>query len=129
MPVFRKTFYDIALATSAQDMAGMLRYAQALGATENSIIRFGLDTKNGSYWLSQKRADEEDFSRVIGRFGRTFYLPQEITMESKASGIYFYPGSNAESARISLINPNQKKLNILVSSRTGQDVSITDNAR
>jgi len=132
-PLLRGTFDDLKLKTASQDLAGLIRYAQEQAIVKNTIIRLNIDSEDKSYWLSQKnkneeKDEEETYSeeRLAGRFGRTFYLSEGLTIDSLKEGIDFQPDGQPDQAVIKLSNAKGKAITISLTPNVGDCVSISD---
>lgn len=142
-PAFRKTFLDIQLNSSAQDIVSLMRYAQERAIVENTAFRFNLDAENGSYWLTMKeqdkpegnglashsqshKPDQEAYSKLRGNFGRLYTLARELKMEARENTIDFYPDGEVGYLKIKITNPNNKGLVITQKSGAGGNIVALD---
>lgn len=139
-PILRDTFDDIKLKTASQDIAGLIRYAQEQAIVKNAVIRLNIDSERQSYWLSQKNkneeaSDKEAFSeeKLSGRFGRTFYLSEGLTIECLPAGrqglkeaIDFQPDGQPDEAVIKLSNAKGKAITISLTPNVGDCISIDE---
>ncbi|OGX22905.1 MAG: hypothetical protein A3J51_00795 [Omnitrophica WOR_2 bacterium RIFCSPHIGHO2_02_FULL_45_21] len=128
-PAFRKTFLDIQLNSSAQEMVSLMRYAQERAILENTAFRLNLDAENGTYWLTMKeqdKPDQEAYSKLRGNFGRLYTLARELKMEAGENAIDFYPDGEVGYLKIKITNPNNKGLVITQKSGAGGNIAVTD---
>ena len=98
LPNLSQSFGQVQLRTAAGDVAYLLRYAQsrAIVTTHQFRMVFALDPL--SYWLEEAGAGgdgvadgEETYGRIKGRFGRTFLVPQGISLQADPSEIVLTP--------------------------------------
>lgn len=125
-PLFRKTFLDIQLNSSAQDIVSLMRYAQQRAIIENVSFRLNLDTENGSYWLTMEESDKQSYSKLRGNFGRLYTIAGELKMEARESSVDFYPDGEAGDVRIKITSPNNKGLIITLKSEAGSNIVVRD---
>ena len=126
-PVFRKTFSDIQLKTCVQDMVSLIRYAKEHAIVKNTTLRFNLDTKEGSYWLTKKEQDKDVFRRLSGNLGRRYISPSGLQIETKENYIDFYPDGELTQAEIRITNPNKKSLTIFLKPNIGNNIAVSEN--
>lgn len=129
MPAFRKTFLDIQLNSSTQDIVSLSRYAQERAIVENTAFRLNLDAENGSYWLTMKESaqpGQEAYSKLRGDFGRIYTLARELKMEARENTIDFYPDGEVGYLKIKITNPDNKGLVITRKSGAGGNIVVTD---
>lgn len=134
MPVFRKTFSDMKLNASAQDIVSLLRYAQERSIVEGAIFRLNLDTAKGEYWLTKARKEEAkralSFDKVTGNFGRRYSIPDELVIETKAvNAVDCYPDGEITAATITFSNANKKSFSIVTTPNVGSGVTVIENAQ
>ena len=132
-PLLRGTFDDLKLKTASQDLAGLIRYAQEQAIVKNTIICLNIDSEDKSYWLSQKnkneeKDEEETYSeeRLAGRFGRTFYLSEGLTIEFLKKAVDFQPDGQPDQAVIKLSNAKGKAITISLTPNVGDCISIDE---
>lgn len=129
MPVFRKTFSDIQLNTCVQDMVSLIRYAQERAIVENTTLRFNLDTKEGSYWLTKKEQDKDTFSGLSEKLGRKHTIASGLQIETKESTIDFYSDGELSPAQIRIRNQNNKALTISLKPNVGNNIAVSENEK
>lgn len=113
VPMFRRTFQDLQLGNTSQNMATLCRYANQKAIIERSVYRLNLEPRRGKFWLTQCAlgpSSGEDFKRLGGRLGKVYSVPAGITLECQVKNIAFYPDGSADKASIQLTNLNKKSL-------------------
>ncbi len=142
-PLFRKTFLDLQLNSSAQEIVSLMRYAQERAIVENTVFRLNLDTENGSYWLTMENPDKPEgnglasysqshnsdtdvFSRLAGNLGRLNNIAEGLKIETQENTVDFYLDGEAESFKIKITNPNNKGLVITQKSAAGTSIVVID---
>lgn len=125
-PAFRKTFQDIQLNSSAQDIVSLSRYAQERAIVENTALRLNIDAENGTYWLTQKEQDKDIFNKLAGSFSRQYSLAEGLKIETEGNVVDFYPDGEIGHMKIKITNPNNKCLVIKLKPGTGSNIVATD---
>lgn len=134
MPLFRKTFSDMKLTASAQDIVSILRYAQERAIVEDAVFRLNLDTSKGEYWLTKAKKEEGKsaliFSKIEGNYGRRYSIADDLTMKTQATNVVdCYPDAEMTAALITLSNANKKSLSIVTTPNVGSGITIIENAQ
>jgi len=125
-PLFKRTFEDIKLETSAREMASVINFLHERAVFERTPYRLEIDTENSSYQALKKGEEENRFEALKERWGRVFKVPSGIEIESETDTIDFLPNGIATSALINLTNRDEKTKTISLKANTGS-VSVYDN--
>ena len=108
LPNFRGSFGNIILHTSANQIASLMRYAQARAVTRMQTIEFVLDQEGRTYRLLQIGTEEDhqaesgSSQRVPGRWGRPFSISPELDMKVTQTRFQFTPDGKISPGRIFL---------------------------
>lgn len=133
LPQFRKTFTDMKLHTTAQDMVSLIRFAQERSAVENIMVRLNLDGAEGRYWLTMAIKDQKstawNFEKLGGNFGREYKIPEDLKMETEGRSIDFYPDGDMGKGRITIANTNQRSTVIVLSPGSANKIQVIENAK
>lgn len=112
-PIFRKTFSNIQLTSISSEVLSLMRYAHERAIVEKAILRFNLSEDGKTFWLTKKRADEEIFDKLNGKFGREFTLPKDLKIESKIEAVDFYPDGEIDESVIEISNSEGKAITVV----------------
>ena len=117
VPQFRNSFSSLILKDTADSLAHLMRYAQSRAILKNTTHGiFFQDDKR--YWLAEESSAAimpGTFQRVPGNAGRTFDIPEELTMELQAEHINFYPDGTMD--RMDVVLHHRKEKYITISTR------------
>lgn len=103
VPNFGNTYARFLLKETAHDIAHTLRYAQTNAITGRRIVQMAFDESASRYWLQAAKGESgarAEYERIPGRMGRTFNIPDGISIESELSEISCHPNGILEKARI-----------------------------
>jgi len=116
-PLFRKPFRNIQLKNTCRNLVQLMRYGQAKTIAERRLSRVNLDVGKGIFWLTvQDDTSPAEFKRIKERRGRTFKIPDNISIDSEISFITFYPDGSSDKAEIK-ISDNKGKAFIITTQR------------
>ena len=100
VPLIRHASADLELKDTSFTLAKMISYAQEMAVLESTTYQLNLDPAKSAFWLT--RSGEVIKSKI----GKKFRLPHDLTLETKARGVLFYPDGRADDAEISIIGKN-----------------------
>ena len=95
-----------------------MRYAQMRAIAESTIYRLNFDTDFKKYWLTNE-IDDDEFVRVEGKFGKTFFFPERLTISCEAGIINFYPDGKIDKTKIYLSDKNENFYTISTQTQSG----------
>jgi len=126
VPRFRRTYSDIRLASSAQDLASLMKYAQERAIMDGISFKIEFDISGKEYRLLR---ETEPFSGVYERekgiHGRAKHIPSDISFDVSAGETVFLPDGRTYPVKIYLKNRNGKK-KVLSTERAGGRIRIYD---
>ena len=106
IPNFSTTFENLQLSETAKNISSFMYYAQSRSIMKGKGHRLVFDIAHHQYWLEDEIGNEDSehsvFEKISGRFGRIFYVPEDIRLEADPSVIQFYPDGTIDQARIYL---------------------------
>lgn len=105
-PLFRGAFSNLALRDSAYNISSLINYGQEKAILERKNFKISFNFEAGKYWLLEWNDSLEpaNYTRVTGRFGRTFTLPQGLSFRSSKSELVLYPDGHSEEMNIDIFN-------------------------
>ena len=124
-PIFRKSVSSIRLKTAAQEMVQLMRYARARALAQRRRLRINFDFEPAAYWLSaQDEKTPEEYKRITGRWGRTFRLPNNVSIDLEVDKgrpglIVFYPDATSDAARVKISDQNGRGFQITTHRKIG----------
>jgi hypothetical protein len=118
VPSFQKTYFNLELNNTANNIAFLLRYAQARCVAERTNYRLNFDAGNKSCWLERESlSDHTSFEKVSSRFAKPIIFPADIKVEPEVKIINLFPDGKIDNVSI-FIKHNDKT--ILTVSTKGQ---------
>lgn len=119
-PAFRKTYLNLELNNTANNLAFLMRYAQGRCVVERTIYRLNFDSERKRCWLTkQSIGAAESFEKVSSKFSRSIIFPKEIKVESELEAVNFYPDGKIDSVNIYLKYKNDRTLIISTEGQIG----------
>ena len=105
VPALSGSYRNLLVQNTAQDMAALMRYAQSRAITQDAEILLVFDQRRRSYRLksltsSDGSLDANAQDAIPRRWGRTFRVPEELTVEIENQEIGFFPDGRISKARI-----------------------------
>jgi hypothetical protein len=80
-----------------------MRYVQAKAIAERRLCRINFNFEQGSFWPGvEKEEGPGEFERIEGKWGRTFDLPQGVSISGETPVIKFYPDGSSDKAEIKI---------------------------
>jgi prepilin-type N-terminal cleavage/methylation domain-containing protein len=110
---FSNSFTNIELKKSAENIAYLVRWAQARAVHENATYQLLFLENSRNYRILRGRSSEdgsqESFEPVPVHMGRVFSLPASVQVE-RPVGMKIYPDGTLDKMRIRLIGRKDKAL-------------------
>ena len=105
-PPFRRTFSNLSLKNSAYNISNLINYGQEKAIIERKNFKLNFDIQSSRYWLSEWNDSIEppDYTRLSGRFGRTFTLPQGLSFKISRTELILYPDGHSDEMNIDIFN-------------------------
>ena len=117
IPSFTRSFGQLELQDAANNLAYLMRYAQSRAIYNRRPLRLLFDDGMMNYRLEEAESDEEseiededtpvEYRPVSGRFGRTFKIPNGITVDAESPSIAFNPDGRIEKTQINVCQAGQ----------------------
>ena len=107
VPIFRSSSSSAHLKAVSQNLAQLMRYAQAKSIAERKLVRVNFDFEQGAFWLSVQGGavtDTDTFERIEGRWGTVVEAPEGITISGETPFITFYPDGSSDKTKIKIYN-------------------------
>lgn len=104
LPNFKHA-YDRQLTRNAvNELAYIMQYAQSQAVIQKKKFRLEFDDAYRSYHLTKQQpvAGSQQFDKISGRLGRTFYISGQLTVKSAAAQVHFYPNGTIDKEQIEL---------------------------
>lgn len=112
-PLFRKPFAGVRVRNTCRQLTHLMRYVQAKAIAERRLCRINFNFEQGSFWpVVEKDESPGEFERIEGKWGRTFDLPQGVSISGKILSeagkagetlvIRFYPDGSSDKAEIKI---------------------------
>ena len=118
-PIFRRTYEDLKLATSAKNIAYMANFCLERAVFERIDYRLVIDTENRSYRIFIKNEEKNTFKPLKERWGRSFRIPRGIEIKAGDGIIDFSPDGDMNSVIIYLIGKENKTIVVSIEAGTG----------
>jgi len=110
VPRFSRTYADLALKTTAEEIAQLMRYAQSRAIIKGKEVRLETDAGLSVYYLTEQADDqkqeggEDTFVRFEGRFGRVFGIPSLMEVKRDKDYVSFYPDGSIDKQYLNVCN-------------------------
>lgn len=111
LPLFSKTFDNILLKNSSQDIVYLMRLASYRAVCEGKDFRVYLDKNRNGYFLSQKEG--RDYKLVSDRIGKFKAFSKKIKFDFDNEFIEFKPSGQTTAFKITLENNLGQSLSII----------------
>ena len=121
VPNFTKSFADLQLKDTTDNLAYLMRYAQSRAILRKNPQKITFNTERTAFWLLEKSSDDPgaDFERISGRMGRRFSVPREIAVECAGDDIVFSKNGKMDKARIYLKNQQDQYYTVSTQDQAG----------
>lgn len=118
IPGFRGTFKNLSLNSNTNDIAYLMRYAQAKAITLRKPVTFVFDEEYKHYWLEARSGadapdggeESEQGERLSGKWGKTFKIAEDIELEGAPLSFVFKPNGEIEKVLFSLCDQKNCKV-------------------
>jgi Tfp pilus assembly protein FimT len=113
VPIFRKSFYNIKLRNTCQNIVQLMRYAQVQAIAERKFCKINFDFEKGTYQLTV--ADNnfpDEFKNIAGKWGNMFTVPESVSISGENPFIIFYPDGNLDKVKITISDNETKTFTI-----------------
>jgi Tfp pilus assembly protein FimT len=105
LPAFKNTYNRLKLENCALNIISLARYAQQRAIVDAANYQLHFDTTKKNYWLTRLAGDTtQKEERLHGRFSQDFQIPSDISADTSADSINFYPNADSDEAIIVLTN-------------------------
>lgn len=107
-PDLSQSYARFQLNQEADHLAYLMRYAQSRAIIQQQEHRLAMNPGEGTYRLTHRAADFKDedsempFQRITKRLGRTFHIPEELSLETDNETVGFYPDGKMDKVRVTL---------------------------
>ncbi|NQT95822.1 MAG: prepilin-type N-terminal cleavage/methylation domain-containing protein [Candidatus Omnitrophica bacterium] len=118
-PLFKRTYEDLRLTSSAKDISVIMQFCRERAIFERIPYRFLLNIDKKNYKILRQEEDEDDFEAIQGRWGKTFKISEAIEIEADEEAIDFLPDGNITPALIYLTNRDEVTHTVSTESATG----------
>lgn len=118
-PLFRRTYEDLKLTTSAKNIAYMANFCRERAVFERRDYRLIIDIDNNMYQISVEDEEDNTFKPLKERWGRSFRIPNGIEVKADRAIIDFLPDGNTNSVVIYLTNKENKTIAVSIEAGTG----------
>ena len=123
-PSLRGFFSSRQTSQAAAQIVALTKLARTQAICQGRVYRLNIDTDERSYWLTAQQ--QGTFDELESAFGRTFYLPRDVTVElDEITGaslaqdyIEFFPQGQTQASIIRLTDRRGEILEITCFSPT-----------
>jgi prepilin-type N-terminal cleavage/methylation domain-containing protein len=127
-PLFRKSFSDLELKETASNISKFISYAQQRAIIDRCIYKISFELEKKEYRLFRVSGEGQNltYNTLKDRFGRVFYIPKSIEVESEFSEILFYPDGHCDIVGLKLTGKNKRVLSIRTTGVLGNVVTTEE---
>ena len=119
MPIFRRTYEDLMISSSAKDIAQMINFARERAVFERINYRFIIDDTASTYQVLAQYEERGEFTPLKDRWGRINKVPEDIDIKADIKSIDFSPSGISGSAVIYLTSGKGKTYSITLDGKRG----------
>jgi Tfp pilus assembly protein FimT len=119
MPIFRRTYEDLKISSSANNIAHMINFARQRAIFERINYRFIIDDTNNTYQILAQYEDSPKFEPLKDRWGRISRVPQGIEIHTDIKSIDFSPSGISGHASIYLVSNQGKTYSVILDGKRG----------
>ena len=111
IPKLGKSYQHLRLQQKTDHLIQLMLYAQSHSVMQGRRTRLSIDQNQNRYWLEVERpqedvaevvaAGEARYERLSGRWGQTFSIPEDISVELDQNVLTFFPDGQIEKQRFS----------------------------
>lgn len=128
-PLFRRSFVNLELKETVSNISKFITLVQQRSIIDRKTYKIFFDFDKNTYQLL-----EEGNNIVPGRFGKIFYIPQDIEIDGSSKEIFFYPDGHCDNGNselpqqvsLELTDKNKKTLTITTTGTLGNVVITED---
>ena len=118
-PIFKRTYEDLKLTTSAKNIASMANFCLERAVFERIDYRLVIDLDNNLYRAFVKNEEDDTFAPLKEKWGRSFRIPNGIEIKADKKVIDFLPDGDMNSVTIYLTNKESKTIVVSIEAGTG----------
>ncbi len=118
-PIFRRTYEDLKLTTSAKNIAYTAKFCLERAVFERRDYRLVIDAQNCFYRVFVKDEENKTFKPLKERWGRSFRMPSGIEIKTGNSVVDFSPDGDTDFTKIYLVGKENKTIVISIEAGTG----------
>ncbi|NQT90167.1 MAG: prepilin-type N-terminal cleavage/methylation domain-containing protein [Candidatus Omnitrophica bacterium] len=118
-PLFKRTYEDLRLTSSAKELAAVMRFCHERAVFERRPFRLIIDETKRRYQVFSEDEGRNKFIPLKSRWGRSFRIPDDISIETEADEIDFSPNGNITAAPVYVSNKQGKTFTIVTERSTG----------
>jgi Tfp pilus assembly protein FimT len=119
MPIFRRTYEDLRISSSAKDIAQMINFARERAVFERINYRFIIDDTANTYQVLAQYEERGEFTPLKDRWGRINKVPEDINIKVDIKSIDFLPNGISGGSVIHLANGKGKIYSITLDGKRG----------
>jgi prepilin-type N-terminal cleavage/methylation domain-containing protein len=119
MPIFRMTYEDLRISSSAKDIAQMITFARERAVFERINYRFVVDDTANTYQVLAQYEERGEFEPLKDRWGRVSVVPDGIDIQADIKSIDFSPSGISSHAVIYLTSGKGKTYSITLDGKKG----------
>jgi Tfp pilus assembly protein FimT len=119
MPIFRRTYEDLEISSSAKNIAQMINFARQRAVFERINYRFIIDDTDNTYKVLAQYEERGEFKPLQDRWGRINSVPQNIDIKAEIKSIDFSPSGISGHSIIYLTNSRGKTYSITLDGKRG----------
>lgn len=122
VPLFSRTFNHMQLEVFSYNVARLLDYAGKRAVASRSRTRVHFDTEGRQYWLLQAQAasKESSFQRVSDKLGRTYRIPDAVSVNPSLQDVTFHPDGSADPFELLILERGETRYRLVTDVWTGR---------
>ncbi len=118
-PLFRRTYEDLRITTSAKNIAYIANFCRERAVFERIKYRLTIDIDNNLYQISVEDEGDNTFKPLKERWGRPFKIPDGIEVKADKATIDFLPDGDTNSVTVYLTNKENRTIAVSIEAGTG----------
>jgi Tfp pilus assembly protein FimT len=119
MPIFRRTYEDLRISSSAKDISQMINFARERAVFERINYRFIIDGTANTYQVLAQYEERGEFTPLKDRWGRVNKVPEDIDIKANIKSIDFSPSGVSGGAVIYITSNKGKAYSITLDGKKG----------
>ncbi len=123
IPLFSRTYSRLKLEAFSYHVAKLLDYAGQRAVASRNRMRVHFDAEGRRYWLLQAQeasSPEDPFERVADKLGRTYSVPDTVSVEPSAQDVTFYPDGSADPFQLLILDTKKTRYRLATDVWTGR---------